>query len=721
MAKFSGIPAWIETAKQNVIRSEEWMSFSKDLYDLISIYMEETGVTSFDHLSNDEKKVLVTRAQNALKSKSVSASLLAALSANLDKHFSDELSAVGAGDVRKSKKIESISDKCHHAIEAVLIRRPEMRVHFSQCINTAISHRLRTVMWSSLLINPVVKKEYLRLAETAPKKLVSKFDLEIAQKCQLVLESNATLKPLREVKAVVSVMRHLLSYHQVRSKSKSRLTDTEYLVAIPFLFSCLSSPDNPAKPKQVTAEELAKLVEQFESFWSTRPLYTRFLDTGTSFKNFVEHVVSILARIDPDLPQSLGDVFSNERFSSSSAAIDAVTRLLQPCIRCLYVSYLALPVVMYVFDQIIIGHGVENYDPLPYISAVLLHLVGKMLKSAQSWRQAENVFRSELKDLRVEPIREIVNEKRLVEDIRKPIAQKLSLDSRRFALPVAVFNDLPPWKHWYSDKLVAHFRAQLSKESNLASSKQSLTGHESHSREGTPIYEVTAERDSLIAEINLMKLELEEARRKMTEAEVAKLELEREADAEIEKLIQRIEYLKKANILTPPPLLLNASKFGLSEPEFEESTEPGLVPPPNTATTVERKETPPPQQTSASSMHSEPPVEEEVPVKREETPKPQTPGVRAEVIFTDVLERVMKGVHTLAHGTTGEREVLDNQTKADLVNIGSAYEQAKVDVLGKSVSDAQIENLPEAQKNDVTNKISKATRKRLLKMKFGKN
>ena len=730
MATFSGMPQWIETAKRKVVQSEEWMSFSKELFDLVTVYIEETGVSSFEHLSDDEKKVLVTRAQNALKDKSVSGNLLATLSTNLDKHFCEELNeaTVNKG---KNRKVDSITDKCHHAVEAILIRRPDMRVHFAQSLNATLTPRLRNLMWSRMLQNPAVKKEYLQLAETSPKKLVSKFDFEIAQKCQLVMESDPTLKPFRHFKAAVPVMRHLLSYHQVRSKSETGLTDTEYLVAIPFVYCCLSHTDRHgeekvSKPKQVTADELAKLVEQFELFWNTRPIYTRFVGTGVSFKAFVEKVQAILSRIDPDLSRALGDLFSGERYSSYSIATKAITDLLQPCVRSLYVSYLSLNVVVYVYDQIIIGHGVENYDPLPFISAVLLHLVGKKLRSAQSWRQAENLFRSELKDVKVETIREIMNGKKLVTEIRYPIAQKLSSDKRRFPLPAAIFDDLPPWKHWYSDKIVSHFKPLLSKESsNQGSIKPSNTDLESQSQEGTSLLEVKAERDNLIEEINLMKLELEDARRKMVESEVAKLEVEKEADAEIEKLMQRIAYLQKANVLSPPPLLINPSMFGLTDPEFEShetSSTTGLVPPPNTADDAdEQKEEIPPERVSALSVREEPSPAMEVHSEEPEPPKPPSPGMKPKLIFNDVIARLMQGVHELAHGTTTEREELDSQTKADLVVITKAYEQAKVDVLGKRLADDEIENLPADKRKDLSNRISKATRARLLKMKFGKS
>ena len=722
MTDFTGIPQWVQAAKRQVTRDQEWMQYSKELFDLVSIYMEESGVSSFATLSTKEKTALILRAQGFLKDKDAFKRLFAKLSASLDEHLSSEKNSPRFSEQSKIRS-EDVSEICSEAVEAVLTRWPDMKLHFTECLNASLSPRMRSIIWNAMLQNPAVNQKYSQLAKKSPKKLVSKYDLEIAQKCQLVIESDPTLQPLRKFKAASSVLRHVLSYHHVRSATKSGLSDTEYLVAVPFVFSLLLDYTNlKKKPKGLSAEMLAKIVEQFESFWEGRPTYSKVTDNSAGFEVFAESVLGILKYFDREMVQRLGDIFASERYSGASAAVSAVTLLLQPCIRCLFVSYLPLETVLFFYDQMIIGHEIENYDSLPYLSAVLIFLVYKELKDSSSWQEAERIFRNKLRNINFESIQGLINEKKLLCEMRKPIEAKASLDKYRFCLPLASLSDLPPWKHWHSDKLAVHLKSNVGEKLKAASSRAvdvAAFENKQEDRMSTPLHQVRAERDQLIEEVHLMKRELEDARRKLHEVESDKADVEKYADTEIERMQKKIAYLRKAHSLTPPPLLVNASKFGLTEPEYEDSetsSTVGAIPPPPTA----EKETPP-----LISKSTSPVQEIEPETRKDETTTPSlpavgttTPSLSAVGIFNDMIGKLMLGVDALVHGVDRDRAALDRQTKTDLASIERAYEQAKVDVFGRIVSDDEVAALPEEQRREIASRLSRATKTQLIKMKL---
>ena len=722
MAELSGLPVWVRTAKRKIQKSDEWLNFSKALFDQVNSYMNESGVSSFGSLSSNEKQVLVSEAATSLKHEDVFRNLSVAISESLDVQFSEEVNK-GSHRERGESQTDLISEEFYRAIEALLTRLSDARASFAVCLNAILPPKLRYLMWAKQLQSPAISREYMQVAQKSPKKLVSKFDLEIAHKCQALLDCDVTLRPLRDIAAGVSVLRHTLSYHHVRSKSGVALSDTEYLVAVPFVYCTLVNfidTESSIKQNSITPEALARLTEQFQLFWNSRAPYSRLPNDGVGLKSFAEIVTIALKRIDADLLQAIADVFTSSKLSPTSSAGHAVATLLGPCLRCFFVSYLPLESVMFIFDQIVIGFGVTGYDPLPLLSAAIIFLAGIGLKQSKSWREAETRFREAMAKMSVKSIQRVISEKMMLDEWRTAI-------EKVHCAPISLtsFNKLPPWRQWYSDKLQARLTSDMNKEVAVDRKESGMSNALPRGTKGTKggedvveDNELKAELDHLVDEVHSLKEDLEKARGEIAELRKQKVEVEMRADAEVDRLQTKLSYLQRPDRLTPPLLVTRASLLGLTEPEYEDSESSSLadaVPPPSPATQFSE-----PLKVSPSALSIRE-VEDKQPSVNTpilEDVQPPTSSVDVGVVFSDVILRMMEGVQTLAHGSDDERMKLDKETRLDLATIRKAHEEARNVIIGSS-PDGELEKLPENQRRGIESRLHRATRSRLIAMKFG--
>ena len=735
MVSLTGVPAWIQLAKSEVQQSDNWISFTKLLFDILNAELKESGIRSFATLSIDEKKLLVSKAVNALKSEAVYKKLFDSLSTNLDLQFSSEIKR-NLNSKHESALSDKIFEEFHVAIEAMLAKWPELQNHFGRCINTLLTPRLRYALWCSKLQSAVIKQEYLDLVKSNPKRMVSKYDLEIAQKCKVLIESDETLEVLRDIKQSVTVLRHMLSYHQERSGSNSNMTDLEYLIAVPFVYCSLAPKNRLQKSGQqaaISAEELARMVEQFEVFWKSRPAYASNIDDGASLNSFIKKVVNILKAFDSELLEKVIDIYSKSFPATIANPIEALKLLLQPCLRCFYVSYLPLESVLFVFDQILIGFEIEDYDPMPHLTSTILYLIRSDLKQAETWRQIETTFNKKLKFQHSETIQSIMREKRIGEEL-EVILERNSIDKSIFSFTSSsFFSDLPPWKHWYSEKLVDHFQKVLKKNSTpqISSTSVSLPSNElekiTPTKPEASVIELEIEKNYLVEQIDLMKRELEESQKSLHEERSAKFEFQKQSDIEINKLRQKLADFERANVLTPPlPLVTGATRVGLTEPEYEESETTslrGLVPPPPSISpsVIYQPITPDSRQADqVSQVDPEEPDVVDAPIEQvdDKASKPTTPMSGASVMLRDLINRFAHGYNEIAHGSGVERLALNNQTRTDLANVRKAYELAKTKLKGRPISDEEIKALPENERKIFTSELSQATKAQLLKMKI---
>uniref|UniRef100_H2XJJ3 Uncharacterized protein n=1 Tax=Ciona intestinalis TaxID=7719 RepID=H2XJJ3_CIOIN len=142
MAKLNCVPSWVQATKREAQRSDAWLSFSKDIFDIVAGRMYDNGIRNFSSLSPAEKSVLVGKAVSLLKHQPTYKELLEDVSAALDAQLTKELNSKGIG---KDVKADAITKECGLALEALLRQRPDATVHLRQCLNSTLSANLSAV------------------------------------------------------------------------------------------------------------------------------------------------------------------------------------------------------------------------------------------------------------------------------------------------------------------------------------------------------------------------------------------------------------------------------------------------------------------------------------------------------------------------------------------------------------------------------------------------
>ncbi|XP_076823197.1 uncharacterized protein LOC143469400 [Clavelina lepadiformis] len=725
MAEYSTLPKWLQEAKLLVQRSDEWMTFSKALYDVVSVHLHENGIKSFATLGPSEKTMLILKAVDAMKGETSYKDILAKISASLDGQLRHELQ--GSSHCQPNAKSELLAEKFQFAIEAILSKSPHTKAQLSQCANKSLDANLRYTLWKAKLENPQVRQSYLKLVENSPKKLVSKFDLEISQKCQSLLRDDDSLKPLQVLKPSSSVLRHVLSYHHAQSMSKSSLTDVEYLLAVPLVYCTLakfSSGKNLKKPETLTRAAMATLIEQFELFWEKRPDFAKSPEPGRSMNAFAMEAIEALKEMDTNLMTSISEVYGKTFKVTENVAVRAIAILFQPLLRTFFVGYLPLVTVMFIWDQIIVGYDVKEYNPLPVVCAVLLYLARESIEECSSWRALENNFKSCLKTQDLAPVRGTLAQNNFDTKLEDVLDRENSLH-RHYPVPTATaLKSLPAWRCWYSDKLVAHFsEKRATKRAHFTAIQEAPETEDVESTKS--LRNFRGEREHLIEELNLMKEELMEARKQIAERSREKEELEDRAETEIERLKKKLDLYRKrrSTVVTSH----DAQLFGLSRPDYEESESSslagGIPPPPSIATAPKSPAASPvtPSPSKPASVREPTPVKvseiETPPVTQEEAERStvEDSNEKAKEVMKDLVRSIMQGIDRLAHGTGAERETLNAQTRSDLNVVRAAYEDAKTKVFGKPTTDEELAGIEEEERQNKISKVSDETRAQLKK------
>nr|CAB3261195.1 uncharacterized protein LOC100176769 [Phallusia mammillata] len=733
MATYSGIPKWTQVSKQKIQRTDEWMSFTKELFDNVSKPLLENGIRTFHTLPQEEQKLLVLDAVEVMKTKPAYANLLEVVNSTLDQELSAEANAAVAKKHHSLSKLDFISLECENAVEAILNKWPETKVHMRQCLGVFLSPKLRYLLWKVQLENDKAKKDYQKAVLSGDKKrLVSEIDFEISQKSQSLLISDSTLGPLQVIKAAQSVMRHLLSYYHRGSTDRTGLTDTEYLLAVPFVYCTLSAfftkDDKVPQQKQVlNTEALAVLASQYSMFLRKRPEYMTTSQAGRSFNAFATEVKHILTKTDPVLVNKLEVLVLRQHKSEPNVKSRSFVEVVFPWLRTLLVGYLSLETVMYIWDQMMVGYGVENFDPLPSFCALFILIARDSLVESSNWKELESKLRSSLKNLTRNDIRGGMIQYKLNSRL-SGVLEKAGTEKRLYPVSqTSTLNNLPPWREWYSAKLSKYLRSNQQKKLEqlplgplLEDDKDDIS---LGSFQGETVEELRNERDNLVEELHLMRAELADARQDLSEEKLAKAELQEVADEQIDRLRRQIELARRRAAPTEP---FSARDFDLTEPEYTESDTSSVIsaplptPPASSKLKVAKSPEHGPKAPSRSPSHR---GYTEVDGAVESAPEDKEEDVNKEEeealdVLRSIVGRVMSGANAMAHGVGEEQERLNAKTATDMKNIRRAFDQAKMDVLGKPMTDDELTSLPEKERMKITLVLNEATKKRLQRLKL---
>ncbi|XP_077967773.1 uncharacterized protein LOC120327175 [Styela clava] len=717
MDKYSGLPNWVQKSKKSLKQTQEWQTYMMKLYDLVHHQMHEMGVSSFNDLAPPERNLLLQRAFQALKKGEAYFQLLQAASESLDENISQEANKLSTTKQQNKTKMEILQDECHKAVTSLLQKWPDSRTSLRQCLNANIPLELRYVMWKNFLKSPEAREEYSKLVARDPKKLVSKQDFEISEKCQMLLESDPTLKQIPNRKAACSVMRHLLSYHHTKLKSRGGLIETDYLLAVPFVVCTLSARQSPGATQQLTTESFATLIEEFDAFMNKRPDYM-MTTQGRSLDDLSTKTGSLIRKHDTNLARTI-EKYKIGQKEVTNAKIEAVlSLLLHSIVRSLFVGYFPLETVMHTWDLVILGFDYDAYDPAPFICASVFLLLRKELSKCQSEKEAMTIImqgcRNIQKDRLILALKEFGFEKQLKQNLN------IAEEDHFPVFHPALKSNLPPWKHWYSSKLVSH----IQDERNETAVRRAMTVQDpSHSPRSDHLENGGAMQDW---QLEQMKLELEDdaerlrQERNMLAADVERerrlrIEMQQQADEEIERLRRQLNAAQRSN--------------GRRQDTQTPDEEP-RVPPPSVISSKERVVSRPPSQPKVATPPPVVPVktptpEPETPPKAP-TPKPKTPTpeveksqekVKAKKTTDDFLFKMMEGVNFVVHGDKKERRDLDKMTQKDIQKLTVAFKKAQISVYGKAMTDADIAQLPDDEREQKGLKAQEETLRLLFKQK----
>ncbi|XP_078488888.1 uncharacterized protein LOC144746094 [Ciona intestinalis] len=716
MAKLNCVPSWVQATKREAQRSDAWLSFSKDIFDIVAGHMYDNGIRNFSSLSPAEKNVLVGKAVSLLKHQPTYKELLEDVSTALDAQLTKELKSKG---IENDVKADAITKECGLALEVLLRQRPDATVHLRQCLNSTLSPNLRYLMWNLCIKNHKLEDHYKNVVAKSPKLLVSHLDYDISQKCNFLLRSNVTLKSLEAMKAAQSVMRHLMSYYHAKSKAKSALSEVYYFLAVPFVYCVLSKfikPSSRSDPQILTTEDLAKLVSQYEQFITQT--YAELVGNDNQNSDIYAQIGLLLRKEEPALASTIADAYTAETNVRTNVITVSCEALFRPMLKPLFVGYLDLETVMFIWDQIISCQDVQQYTPVPMLATCLILLAQDSLRDALTWRQIKSNFNSKLTSITPNQLISMMNDRGFTKQLNNEMDTQSRTNAHAFfASNSSALNALPPWRVWYSEKLVEYFKLN---NSTTVQWKEGIGDDERKLESATgktDLKELQLEKERLLDELSSMRHELHKATSTIDEEKRLRMEIQDVADAKIERLQLKLSSMQPA--VSMVPLLQN---LGLTEPKWEGSEVSSLaddLPVPSRQLSIE-----PTVNTDGLPISDEGDISHDEPENEENTEPDQSISVAATPetidpsldIMRGLVGRIMRGFNDLAHGPNDELANLNDKTVMDLQNVRKAYEKAKVQVFGRPISDEEIDQLNTKQKEGLQIKLSEATKNQLYKL-----
>ncbi|ELU01451.1 hypothetical protein CAPTEDRAFT_186844 [Capitella teleta] len=285
-------------------------------------------------------------------------------------------------------------------ITSLLRKWPDMKAKLHVCFNQPLPLPLRQLAWQLYLDNTKVRKKYVELLNNNPRAAISSQDLDISSHCEELLLSEPTFSNLKGSIGAFYAMKAILSYYHSSKKTSGPLSGIDYLLAVPFI-EVASSKISRREP--APGHIVALLVEEFFTFMSTRPSYMEDLKPkNEGLKAFCTKVANHILARSPETSKVIVEAFASakDKNKASDAAneavlADAIEQLVHPTIRSMFVGYVNMDVLLYIWDQYIIGLDAPGFHDefLPAVLAIYLMLVKENL------RAAETVSRYFLEDL----------------------------------------------------------------------------------------------------------------------------------------------------------------------------------------------------------------------------------------------------------------------------------------------------------------------------------
>ncbi|XP_032823762.1 uncharacterized protein LOC116950238 [Petromyzon marinus] len=373
-------PVWLWRCKRRVQDTKEWTAFAEQLSRGVQLQLSEGRVASLGDLSEAEKSLLVERAMSSLQGGDVYKSVVAKVASSLDEQLVQQVAVEVADDrVRPRSRVQVVQELLKSGLVSILHKWPELRSKLGVLFNHPLPSGIREPVWHLYLANARERTDFLARFTGDPASVQSTQDAEIFLRCESLLFSEPTFRQLASSKATARTMRSVLSYYHTRKRPPGVLLDSEYLLVVPLVRVRLGRGARVEPQMSV----MAHLMEEFLTFMESRPAYmTSSWTKGTEHgeaEPMLQQIASTLVNIDKDLAVAVQKAFGQAGEIPKEAVMIGLVALLQPVVRVLFVGFLQLEVLLYVWDQYILGLEQPAYDCLPAFCLCLLLLLRDQL------------------------------------------------------------------------------------------------------------------------------------------------------------------------------------------------------------------------------------------------------------------------------------------------------------------------------------------------------
>ncbi|XP_069136480.1 uncharacterized protein [Argopecten irradians] len=695
MAAQQTYPRWLINCKQGISDSKEWNTFLGELHEAIQQQLTESHVQYFTDLSEAEKELFMERATAAIEGGGIYTNLSKKVSVLLDQHLNEEVSRQLLEDAPVGTKSDLIIENAEEGSLSMLKKWPDMKNKLNICLNQALPPPLRQVAWRLYLTNNKVRKQYVDQLNTNPRAAISPYDLEISQKCEALINTEATFAELKGSVGSFYAMKAVLSYYHASLKTKNRLRDVDHLLVVPFV---KVNDSNMPKREPPAGRVIAALVEQYISYMESRPGFVS--DSGSDKHEdellaFVDKVAKELQEKFPSVARAIVNnvVSSKEKIVETETGkyallMEGLTSLIRPVIRGMFVTYLNFDTLLYVWDQYMIGSNTPGFHTewLANVTLVFLGLLREKLKDSSSSAEMEKTLKIEGPRLMIPQFQYEVKT-----DHYKGLYSMLQHDQKA-AMPVLdpTQSQHPPWRHWYNDVIPPYTKpqerrrareereaererlARMQKDNEISKREMALKER----REEDEDYARMAAGERQRLEMERIKLEemVQEERRK-------RLQAEQRAQAEIERLKMEV------------------SALGYTKPRSRASTGRSSV-------VLSRFCVAPPP-TRINTPEPLPVITEE---KRAPTPA-KSPDNQTKEVLIDFLQRVKLGADKIAHGQGEDKAELDKETDGYLQQNVKDIKRAQRDILGHTLKPGEFDRMSPTSQQNISEQMMKMMQK----------
>lgn len=284
----SELPAWLARLRTKFANTPEFKALSNELYNRIRDDVREGGLPSFSDLSEEERRVMVGRAQAALlERESYGAARDAAwrsLDVSLDAEADAWLAERRAPGTPGLTKVDALVELAGTGATRLLARWPEStHSQLLWLLNADLPGPLRRAVWTLKLSAPTARAEFERRRAESRLAVMSLRDGAVLEHCQVALQQ---AEPM--LLAQLPLMRGALSYVDSLSPLEEAGSSGDGGLAVALLAR--------ERPSHAGADEAPPLPLEY---WWSLPLLRVFGEAAEA--EVLERFVALLAAPKPTL------------------------------------------------------------------------------------------------------------------------------------------------------------------------------------------------------------------------------------------------------------------------------------------------------------------------------------------------------------------------------------------------------------------------------------